>query len=1041
MTGIVARERLFALLDRWRERPLTWIADPPGAGKSTLVASYLESRALPAVWYAPEADDVDPAVFFHRLGALIPTRRNVLPVFSDEYRADLGSFCRRFWPKLFARIRSGTTLVIDGLPLAIDADSRGVILQQAINAAPDDVRLIITSRDEPPPELARSLMQQDIGLLGWNELRFDLTETRAAASELGGLDETQLQVLHEQAAGWVAGLRMLIEHYRRSGQLACGPSTGGHEALFSFLATEVLQRLPVATRNVLLSTSLLPRVTQHAAEAMSRDRAAWQALTDLSERRLFVDAITSPEPAYQYHALFKSFLGAQARKELGATEYRSLQQRAATFLAARGEAAHAIPLYASAGDWVAAARLILVEATSLLARGQSQTLRGWVQALPSWYVQATPRLLYCLGLSQCVLEPALARSTLERAYQRFLAEHNVLGQALAAAAIVQTYYFQFDAFDALDRWIDALYELLHAELVFPTAETELHVCSMLQIAMTYRRPAHPFLAPCAERVLGLITRGLDINQCVAAAGLLLTYYDWFAPEKARLLIGFVQPVLRRKGLTPFNRLWWLLSEANHYYYEGPVARASALFSEARKIASSHGILPNHALLLMLDVMEADATGLSLGQIDAIVEGLDPARRQEEQNIMSNVVPTALRRGDNARALAYAERMLRSARDTGHRACEIEAHAWVATALCESGHASAALDSLTAARHIVRGVEAPKIEFHHLLIEANAYLQLEELASAHDALRRALALARAQGYTNGFQFTPHILARLCAHALQSRIECEYAQRLIQIHRLAPPPGETSEAWPWHVHIRVLGQVAIVVEGSLLVFNNKAQKKPLELLKALVAKGQHGASQTVLAQELWPDSEGDVGESALRMALHRLRKLLHSDDSVLVREGKLWLNEKLCWVDVWSFESFCGAIEAMSETERATQGDRLRALYAGAAFESEAPQAWMLPARERWRGKFLRSVNLVGAAEEKRNAWARAVEVYRRGLEADPLSEDLYYLLMSCYLKQGKTAEAYATYRRCRDTLSVTLGVRPSPRTEALHQRVADRGASQ
>ena len=1040
-SGIVARERLFALLDQWGERPLIWIAGPPGAGKTTLVGSYLDSRELPTIWYTSEFGDADPAFFFQNLGASIPSRRNPLPQLSDEYRSDLRAYCRRFWPLFFARMRVGSTLVIDGLQLALDAESIGVIVHQAIDDIPDGIRLIITSRNEPPPELAPRLMRQTMGVLSWNDLRFDLDETRRATAEISGLDETQLRTLHDTSAGWAAGLRMLIEHYRRGGQLTPSPSASGHDGLFGFLATEVFQQLPAATKNILLRTSLLPYITRESAEALTRDKLAWQVLTELSERHLFVDAMNGTEPTYQYHALFKSFLSAQARTEIGAIEYRSLQQRTAAYLAARGQATHAIPLYASAGAWIAAARLILHEANSLLARGQSQTLRGWVQALPSWYVQATPRLLYCLGLSQCVLEPALARTTLERAYQRFLAERNALGQALAAAAIVQTHYFQFDAFDTLDPWIDALVELLQTEFVFPTAETELHVCSMLQIAMTYRRPNDPFLVPCADRVQALITRGLDINQAVASAGLLLSYYDWFAPEKARLLVGFVQPLLGTKNLTPFNRLLWLLSEGNHYYFENQRDRVDFLFAEVRGIASSHGILPNHALLLMLDVMEAETKGLSLAQIDTIVERLNPLRRQEEQNIMSSVIPTALCRGDHVRALAYAERMLRSARDTGHRTCELEAHAWVATALCESANPSAALVSLAAANELIRDITAPKIELHHLLIKANIYLQLGDLSIAHDALRQALALARAYGYPNGFQLTPHILARLCAEALQYDIESHYAQHLIQIHQLLPPLGETAETWPWRVRVRVLGEVVIEVEGNPLESSNKAQKKPIELLHALIAKGPRGVSQSVLVGELWPDSDGDAGESALRMALHRLRKLFRRDDAVTISDGKLRLNGRVCWVDAWSLNVLCENIDSMNDDELTLQSDRLLDLYKGSAFDGKAEQPWMLLARERWRAKFLRAAGLIGAAEERRAAWDRALLLYQRGIEIEPLSEDLYCHLMNCYLEQGKTAEAYSTYRRCKDVLSITLGVRPSPRTEALRQRVADLGASQ
>ena len=65
--GIVARERLFACLDENRGRPLIWLDGPPGAGKTTLVASYLEARNIPTLWYQVEPSDADPANLFHYL--------------------------------------------------------------------------------------------------------------------------------------------------------------------------------------------------------------------------------------------------------------------------------------------------------------------------------------------------------------------------------------------------------------------------------------------------------------------------------------------------------------------------------------------------------------------------------------------------------------------------------------------------------------------------------------------------------------------------------------------------------------------------------------------------------------------------------------------------------------------------------------------------------------------------------------------------------------------------------------------------------------
>jgi two-component SAPR family response regulator len=245
---------------------------------------------------------------------------------------------------------------------------------------------------------------------------------------------------------------------------------------------------------------------------------------------------------------------------------------------------------------------------------------------------------------------------------------------------------------------------------------------------------------------------------------------------------------------------------------------------------------------------------------------------------------------------------------------------------------------------------------------------------------------------------------------------------------------NRSWPFKIF--TLGRFSIVKGGAPITFATKAQKKPLEMIKALIALGGRDVSKTEISDDLWPDADGDKADQTFATTLHRLRRLLGNEQAVQIQDGKLNLNPYLCWVDCWFFERMLSQADRASERRDDDTANKLTQkairVYRGAFLASDDSMPWTVSRRERLRSKFLLAINRIGADLASAGQWEKAAAWYSRSLDVDDLSEQSYQSLMRCLLQLGQKSECVSVYNRCTKNLRAARGVLPSPETQAIYR---------
>ena len=300
------------------------------------MASYLQARKLACVWYRVDSGDTDPAALFHYLAQAAPSARAAgrepLRSLTPEYLADLPAFARRFFRTLYARLRTSAVLVLDNCHEVDPAALFHEIVRDALSEVRTGINLMLPSRGDPPTTDARARTSEHIGRIGWDELRLTGDETRAIALAGHAFDAPMLDVLQRLSGGWATGLVLMLQRLKIAGAMHPPLPADTQEAVFGYFAGQVFDQVPEATRELLMRTAFLPRVTEPAARALTGNPAADAVLEDPYRQRLFTDRHAGDDPSFRYHALFGEFLRGRAEAAHKPKELRRLKTLSAQVL-------------------------------------------------------------------------------------------------------------------------------------------------------------------------------------------------------------------------------------------------------------------------------------------------------------------------------------------------------------------------------------------------------------------------------------------------------------------------------------------------------------------------------------------------------------------------------------------------------------------------------------------------------------------------------------------------------------------------------------
>ncbi len=858
------------------------------------------------------------------------------------------------------------------------------------------------------------------------------------------LTNDQANLLLFETEGWAIALQIIWQSMQRGSEnleqvLKSRPIT--LEALFDYLAYEVLGGLPKNIQNFLITAAVLNQIEPEIMNILLDISDSESILRNVHEGGLFLSTVG--DHIYQFQNLFHNFLKDQLwqNKE----KAQALHQICANYFYNQQRFEAAIYHLIEANDYERAGELIVRIGPDLIRMGRLDGLTYWIQRFPEVIQRKIAGIQLILG------DVYRLRSNFETALLYYIQAETLFSNEENSVGRSKALMGQAQIFLDTVRPIKAEALLEEALRILEPQEFHQETAALLdQLAENKLNLGQPEQAQALHHEARLLRNESDPGDIYLEARALLRTGNLSDARTLMVSRALEEKQSDQKRPQRFHRETLLLlslicimqgdwQSAKRYAEEGIQIgiKLNSSFVEAVGMIRLAHALEVQGLTFRQACLLEEAENLYLNAINK-VRIFKVTRVQVEP--LWGLSRLFGYQGKIPEAQEYARQAMQIALQAGDKWLYNLVQVNLGSSYTMAGEPSEALELLFAAQEGFKIVANSFGVAASMLWISLTYWFEGDVDQARRYIKRLIPLIKAGKYEDLITHPTYlglkdnqVILPLLMDAAKNGIERSFIEKILnkmELDDLDYHPG-------YSLYVQML-DVFKVWRGDHRIRSAEWQRdKARQLMQLFLTNRGEWQQRDQIVDRLWPDLTPDAAVRDFKVALNALNRALEpgrphgTQPFFIIRRDNLYGLNPLAniLIDVEKFEEYAEKDDIQSK-ENAIK------LYKGEFLADSLYNDWSEQTRERLKQKYLLVAESLAGQYYIEDRYDDCINLCEKLLLAKSTWEAAYRLIMKSYEKKNNRAQVVQVYQRCRTILSNELGVEPTDITTRLYQEICE-----